>query len=274
MNELLGRLKEIEEISDSAWSRSLDERKQKELAFHDAYRAGTGSGYANKKYYSSATLSQKYILRWIGENAAGRIFLDYACGDGRYAILAAKGGAKLAIGIDISAVSVTQAKQQAEREGVSANTYFVQADAEDTKLPASSIDRVICSGMLHHLDLPRAFSELKRVLRPGGKILAVEALAYNPLIKLYRALTPLLRTQWESSHILNLKDLRFAEKFFEVGNIRYWHLSSILATYAKGLLPALNALDGLLTKIPYLQRMAWMFSFELTKPDDKNIALA
>ena len=44
-------------------------------------------------------------------------------------------------------------------------------------------------------------------------VLGVEALDYNPLIKLYRQLTPDMRTEWEKAHILSLKDLRFAQKF-------------------------------------------------------------
>ncbi len=48
------------------------------------------------------------------------------------------------------------------------------------------IDAIICSGMLHHLDLSYAFLELRRILRAEGKILAaIEALNYNPAIKLY-----------------------------------------------------------------------------------------
>jgi SAM-dependent methyltransferase len=92
-----------------------------------------------------------------------------------------------------------------------------RADAENTRLPAASIDRVLCSGMLHHLDLSCALPELQRILAPGGRILAVEALDYNPAIKPYHYLTPDMRTDWEKSHILNLKDVAYAGRFFTVG---------------------------------------------------------
>ena len=62
----------------------------------------------------------------------------------------------------------------------------MQADAENTMLDDNYIDAIICSGMLHHLDLSYAFLELRRILRAEGKILAaIEALNYNPAIKLY-----------------------------------------------------------------------------------------
>ena len=125
-------------------------------------------------------------------------------------IRAAKAGAELSLGFDISSVSVENAREASKEYD---NVRFFQADAENTQLPDNSIDRVICSGMLHHLDLSYAFPELRRILKPGGKILAVEALNYNPAIKLYRMLTPSMRTEWEKAHILSLRDITFAKDF-------------------------------------------------------------
>jgi len=149
------------------------------------------------------------------KEAKGKVFLDYACGYAGNALFAASNGASLDIGLDISNVSIENARLKAKEQKLS-NTYFLQADAEDTKIPDSSIDVIICSGMLHHLDLSFAFPELRRILAPNGKILAVESLNYNPFIKLYRFLTPDMRTEWEKHHILSNKDLKFASYFFNV----------------------------------------------------------
>ena len=130
-------------------------------------------------------------------------------------------------------------------------------------LAAGLIGTNICSGMLHHLDLACAFQELQRILAPGGVILGVEALDYNPLINLYRQLTPDMRTDWEKAHILSLKDLRFAKKFFDLGEVRYWHVVSIIGGKFPILLPLLDAVDVALTRIPGIQLMAWIFTFEL-----------
>jgi ubiquinone/menaquinone biosynthesis C-methylase UbiE len=272
------RLNEIDAIADEQWMASLTDRKRKELEFHDADRdAGKivtldkethEKIYGNRKYYDATGLSKDYVDAWIRESVRGKVFLDYACGNGRDAIKAAKWGAALSIGLDISRVSVENAKREAAAQGVQGNTRFVQADAENTMLPDNSVDLVICSGMLHHLDLSYAFPELRRILKPGGRILAMEALNYNPAIKLYRYLTPEMRTEWEKKHILSFKDIRFARSFFTVANIRYWHIASLIAPYARmmGALPALNWLDNYLTRIPLLRLMAWIFTFELIKP--------
>jgi len=201
----------------------------------------------------------------------GRIFLDYACGNGEMAIRAAKAGAALAIGLDISRVSVENAERSAAEQGVLENTFFVQGDCENTGLPSETVDVVLCSGMLHHLDLSYAFPELRRVMKPGGVCLGFEALDYNPIIKLYRWLTPALRTEWEKAHILSLKDLKFARRFFNVRNVRYWHLVSILVTPLRKTAvfgPALkiaNLVDSVLLRLFPFSLMAWMFSFELHK---------
>jgi ubiquinone/menaquinone biosynthesis C-methylase UbiE len=273
VDELRGSLENILRIPNATWVGSLDGRKLKELEFHDRDRDRAliqsldsdtyERFYGNKKYYQATGRSKAYVDNWISSEAKGKIFLDYACGNGANAIKAAKAGAALSVGIDISAVSVANASRDAVDAGVSANSCFVQADAENTMLPDRSIDTIICSGMLHHLDLACAFPELQRILAPGGVILGVEALDYNPLIKLYRQLTPDMRTDWEKAHILSLKDLRFAKKFFDLGEVRYWHVLSIIGGKFPILLPLLDAADVALTRIPGIQLMAWIFTFEL-----------
>jgi len=192
--------------------------------------------------------------------------LDYACGQGGLARQAAKSGAKLAIGLDISDVSIHNARELAKADGFEANTYFLQANAEDTRLPDECIDVAICAGMLHHLDLSYAFPELRRIMKVGGRILAGEALDYNPAIKLYRYLTPQMRTEWEKAHILSHSDLRFAKRFFDVGEIRYWHVTGYVGGKIPFMLPALDAVDRVLEGIPLLQLMAWIWTFELIRP--------
>ena len=270
--EALGR------ITNDQWLASLSERKKRELEFHNRDRDRQAEEtlsqddfekyYANKKYYSTVQQSANYTDGWLAKHVPGKVFLDYACGNGGQAIKAAKLGAALSIGFDISSVSVQNATNDAQAAGLT-NTLFFQADAENTKLPDGCIDVILCSGMLHHLDLSYAFPELRRILAPGGRILAVEALDYNPLIKLYRMLTPAMRTDWEKAHILGLNDVAFAGRFFALGELRYWHMTSYAAAFAPKLLGLLDGIDRLLSRLPWIQRMAWIFTFELLAREDK-----
>ncbi|MFA5781801.1 MAG: class I SAM-dependent methyltransferase [Bacteroidales bacterium] len=275
--ELLENLNILAQKTNDQWMKGLEKRKIKELEFHNRDRDVKFQEkiskdtydkiYGNRKFYKTVELSTKYVDNWIKKNAEGKVFLDYACGNGFNAIKAAKANAMLSIGIDISNISVENAKNTAKENKVESNTFFVQGDAERTGLPDNSIDVVICSGMLHHLDLSYAFYELRRILKPGGKILAVEALDYNPFIKLYRLTTPDMRTEWEKAHILSYKDIKFAKSFFIVKTIKHWHLFSIMGVYLPSLLSFFNLLDKIILKIPLINKMSWMFTFELHKND-------
>ena len=281
LNEVID---DIDKIEDSEWVSTLNSRKIKELEFHDRDRTHQQSDnqvdektegdtfekfYSNKKYYKIVNRSNSFVQNWIKKESKNNIFLDYACGNGVNARIAAASGASLSLGFDISGVSIKNSIKFAKEEKLE-NIRFFQADAENTKLPDNSIDRIICSGMLHHLDLSYALPELRRILKPGGKILAVEALDYNPIIKLYRMLTPSMRTEWEKAHILSLKDINFAKYFFKVDNIKYWHVVG----YAAGKFPFLSrfleVMDRVLEKIPYIQRMSWIFTFELIKNSENK----
>ena len=282
IEKLTAALHEIDKKTNEQWMATLDARKVAELEFHDRDRdparavpeAGGTADTANKKYYSTVGLSRSHESDWIRHHAKGRVFLDYACGNGDHAIAAALAGAALTIGVDISSVSIENCRQRAVEASVAEKTFFVQGDCENTGLPSNSVDLVIGDGILHHLDLSYVFPELRRVMRPGGRYYGREALNYNPVIKLYRQLTPSMRTEWEKRHILSLRDLRFAKHFFEVRNVRYWHLCSILVTALrntrafKGALTVANGLDSVLLRVPPISLMAWMFSFELVKREE------
>lgn len=277
LENLLNCLSRLSELNDDHWKPGLSERKIRELEFHDRDRdkkfvaeAKTTDTfekfYGNKKYYSATKRSQRFTENWLRDQCnGGGVFLDYACGDGLNATKASELGATLSIGIDISSVSIDNARERAKKLGAK-DVIFCQSDAENTGLPNDSIDFIICAGVLHHLDLSYAFPEIRRILKPGGKVLAIEALDYNPAIKLYRFLTPDMRTDWEKAHILSLRDVKFASRFFTVSRIDFWHVIGYAAGKIPFLAPVLEFLDKGLEKVPFLNRMAWIFTFELQKP--------
>jgi SAM-dependent methyltransferase len=282
ISDLKSWLAAQEPVLGSGWVATLEDRKREEAEFHNADREGhrdeSRESTPNRRFYAAFSIVEDYIDRWIRRHAVGGAFLDYACGNGHLARRAAESGASVVVGIDISDVSVRNAAERAAQAGFGDVTHFLQRDCEDTRLPADRFDACLCSGMLHHLDLERAFPELHRIMAPGGRILGVEALSYNPAIQLYRRLTPQLRTEFEARHILGLKELRLASRWFSVENVRFWLMAAPLGALLpagplrQGAIAAGHVLDKVLTRVPGLRLWSWVFSFELVKHGEGNLS--
>jgi SAM-dependent methyltransferase len=259
-----------------AWVSRLDERKRAEAKFHDDYRTNhqdEQKNAPNHRFYEAASPVNAYVDAWIRKHSEIGIgtFLDYACGDGTRTLKATRAGAKLALGIDISETSIRNSIESAAAAGLTDRTRFLQRDCEDTGLPSGAFSSALCSAMLHHVDLSRAFPELARVMCSGGRILCVEAFSGNPVIQLYRDRTPALRTEWEKNHILGLREVEHAKRWFEVENIRFFLMVAPLATLVPpgslrgAFLRFGHAIDRVATRVPLLQRLSWQFAFELVK---------
>ena len=227
--------------------------------------------FSNVKFYSIATSSEKYYQDWLRERCPGAKALDYCCGNGENGIFAAKCGADT-IGIDISPEGVENARLNAIREGVEENCRFEVMDGEATTFPDNTFDLAVEYGALHHLDYDKAMAELRRIMKPDGEMICIEALRHNPLIHLYRKLTPHLRTEWEVQHILTVNHLRRAEEYFGEVHVRFFHLAVLAAVpfrktrIFKPLRSMLEAVDNTVLKSPLIGKYAWIMVFTLAKP--------
>ena len=99
----------------------------------------------------------------------GTRVLDVACGAGQTAIPMSRAGAKVT-GIDIATNLIEQARARAQAENL--DVRFDEGDAEMLPYPDGSFDIVI--SLIGAMFAPRpdlVVAELKRVCRPGGKII-------------------------------------------------------------------------------------------------------
>jgi len=102
----------------------------------------------------------------------GERVLDVACGTGlvTFAAAAAVGGNGRVMGIDLSGQMVEGAQQRAQRMGAT-NVAFARMDAEELAFADASFDLVLCAlGLMYLPDPARAMQEMRRVLRPDGRI--------------------------------------------------------------------------------------------------------
>ena len=112
---------------------------------------------------------QAHVLRSLALKPGGRA-LDLACGPGIYTrplARAASGG--IVVGLDISWPMLSYATARAREEGLE-NILWMRASAFEIPIADACLDGVCCCGALHLFsDLSRVLSEIRRVLKPGGR---------------------------------------------------------------------------------------------------------
>ncbi len=244
-----------------------DGRSRREAEFHDRRYSGEhGNRTAARKYYSVFAECRAAYLDKILEGAAGSRVLEYGCGPGGYATRLAKAGASV-VAIDISPEAIRQART---RISAGADVELLEMNAEAMDFPDGEFDMVCGTGILHHLDLERAFGEIHRVLKPGGRALFIEPLGHNPAINAYRRRTPEMRSVDE--HPLLMSDFAMARGMFPRVELTFFNLLTLLAVPLRSLpvfgrtVQVLSRGDRVLMKAaPFTRRYAWNVLIELSK---------
>lgn len=207
---------------------------------------------------------------WQTLDLRGKSVLDYGCGDGKFTYLLARLGAH-AYGIDISPQLIAKAKASAPAKSAEFPQFLV-GDAHATPFADSCFDYVMGNGALHHFVLDRAYVEIRRILRPGGKAIFQEPMYNHPLVWLLRRGTPSLRTDDERP--LSLSDLERARTQFRSHRHREHFLLAVCAAPAhllgkRAALTIINGMDRidqvLMRAAPPLRRFAWLTVMELEK---------
>ncbi|MGE5402709.1 MAG: class I SAM-dependent methyltransferase [Ignavibacteriales bacterium] len=98
----------------------------------------------------------------------GEKVIDVAAGLGAFSLLAAKAGAEV-LSIDFSPGMISKLRERIEENGLSNMTAEVM-DGQNLEVPDRSFDiSVSVLGVIFFPDIKKGLSEMKRVLRPGGR---------------------------------------------------------------------------------------------------------
>jgi SAM-dependent methyltransferase len=153
--------------------RTADEIRDVNTRYHDVAAAG----YDAKWAIDFGAVGQSQVLgkvrKLLGDELQGGYGrgLEIGAGTGYFSLNLLQSGVLAEVTCtDISPGMVATLTANARRLGLEVKA--ARADAESLPFADASFDLVFGHAVLHHLpDLPRAFAELHRVLRPGGRIL-------------------------------------------------------------------------------------------------------
>lgn len=110
-----------------------------------------------------------------GLDLRGKQVLDVGCGLGGPAIVLAKKYGAIVTGTDLEPKLIRRATARAKELGLSDQTTFLKVEAGPMEFPDSHFDMVISSGAITQTpDKPGIFSEIHRILKPGGVISCYE----------------------------------------------------------------------------------------------------
>ena len=203
----------------------LSDINQREKKFHNKLHSSEEFNRKNQsKFYKALYSLYKDFLKRIQNETYNKDILDFGCGTGNFTEKVVNFNPKKIVAVDISDEAIKKAKKKLKIKNELVE-YRVD-NCENLSLNSNSFDLAYGSGILHHLDLNKSLSEIKRILRKNGKIIFIEPMATNPIINLYRLLTPMARS--EDEHPFKYNDIKFIKSLFKNVEIKYYGFFTLL----------------------------------------------
>ncbi|MBI5056679.1 MAG: class I SAM-dependent methyltransferase [Nitrospirae bacterium] len=196
-----------------------------------------------------ASVYDELFSRFLGK-AAGKV-LDVGCGTGLYWPVLAKYCEQI-IGLDYSASMISEAKRLIEAKGLKNIEARVQS-GEDIDMPDESVDTILCMDVLHHIpDIKRSIFHFNRVLKHGGRLLAVEPNTINPLIFIAHLIPSEERLAVVRNYAPVLR--RLFSPYFK--NFRVVYVNFVASADSEQQLKKVESAGRIISSIPFLRSLS------------------
>ncbi len=209
---------------------------------------------------AQSAFALEYTFHLVG-NVANKSVLDIGCGTGESVVVLVHKGARV-IGIDISPELIELASRRVQMQcGGLPQPELLVRSAYETGIDDASVDVVLSNALLHHLDLPTVLKEIRRILKPNGRMIINEPVRLLRFLAIARRLFPDRENISEYEHPLTRKEYAEITKFFSIEQERAFRLPfaslAIKLRTPQKYLRQLQSLDGwLLTRFSFLRPFA------------------
>lgn len=243
-----------------------------------AYYEELYSGFAQQHFAKPAVVAFRqslvtHLRRVLCLGCASTV-LSLGCGIGDTELLLAPYVDEI-VGVDLSPSAIDHANEEARRLQV-ANARFLEGEWQTAALRNRRFDAVIGVYFLHHLsdtDLEQLPHQLLRVLKPGGRVYALDPSDLRLSEMVGKLLVPdqLAKYQTEDERPLNAR--KTAELFRNAGFDARSHWYDFVSTPLAGLKPdwatayrITRQLDHALVRVPLLNRLSNAFELIAAAP--------
>ncbi|RJQ19455.1 MAG: class I SAM-dependent methyltransferase [Nitrospiraceae bacterium] len=200
-------------------------------------------------------LDSKPFLVPVYERIFSRFFpgksgslLDVGCGTGLYWPVLVKYCDSI-VGIDFSKAMISEAQSLIEKKGLGNVEARVQ-NGEALDFPPESFDAILCMDVLHHIpDIKSAVADFCRVLKPGGRVFAVEPNTFNPLIFLAHLIPPEERIAIKRNYAPVLSKL--FSPYFKTLDVHY--INFVASAESEEQTKKVDRIGRLMSAVPFLR---------------------
>lgn len=132
--------------------------------------------YEDNDYYEIFSASEDYekkVSNYLKNISKDKIVLDAGCGTGKFSNILEENSKKY-IGIDLSNKQLEKSKSKSKKD----TSEFICSNLSEINIEDNKIDLIVASWVLGTItnleERNKCLSELKRLLKPNGKIILIE----------------------------------------------------------------------------------------------------
>lgn len=159
-----------------AFKKEFLHNPETEISKIEDYWNKRSDSYDNQSLEETVSWKKERWMKLILDNAPSKKtldILDVGTGPGFFAVNLATFGHHVT-GIDVTEGMIAHARENAKNAGV--DVVFQKEEGERLSFPDNSFDLIVSRNVTWNLRFPySAFSEWKRVLRPGGRMICFDA---------------------------------------------------------------------------------------------------